>query len=96
MSPLRGEKPPRGPDDNGSDMPVLADGTWVVDRFEGGFAVLEHGDTKEHRDVPRTRLPEGTLEGDALVLVGGRLVRDEDGTSERNERIRRLFERLKE
>ena len=96
MSARRGGKPPTGPDEGVAPRPDLADGTWVVDRFEGGFAVLEHADTKEHRDVPRADLPEGVREGDALAAAGGRLSRDEDGTKARAERIRRLFERLKE
>ncbi len=38
----------------------------VVDRIEGGFAVVESEDGS-HRNIPLDELPEGTREGSVLV-----------------------------
>ncbi len=74
----------------------LQDGPWVLDRFEGGFAVLEHAVSKAHADVPRDGLPEGAREGDVLTASGGRLTLDAAETRDRAERIRKKFEGLLE
>ena len=75
---------------------------WILDRFEGDRAVLERAE-HEMLDLPRTLLPSGTREGDALRVtihadVGTSrvtLVRDEKETASRAAEARQLQETLR-
>lgn len=67
---------------------------WIVDRFEGGFAVCQNAATKAMRDVPRAELPEGVREGTSLVLRDGAWALDPADEAARAERIRRLMDDL--
>ena len=75
---------------------------WIVDRFEGERAVLERA-LHEMLDLPRTLLPAGAREGDALRVtiqadVGTSrviLVRDEKETAARAADLQRLQESLR-
>ena len=75
---------------------------WIIDRFEGGHAVLERA-LHEMLDLPRTLLPAGAREGDALRVtiqaeVGTSrvtLVRDEKETAARAADVQRLQETLR-
>ena len=70
---------------------------WILDRFEGDHAVLERT-LHEMVDLPRTLLPSGAREGDALRVtiqaeVGTSrvtLVRDEKETAARAAEVRQL------
>jgi hypothetical protein len=69
---------------------------WVIDRFEGGLAVLCADETNEVINVPRATLPAGAKEGDALRLNdAGNYVADPAETANRKERIKHLLQRLK-
>lgn len=62
---------------------------WIIDRFEGGFALCETGDDSIVA-IPRVDLPAGAREGSCLR-------REEDGTfaldlEAEAERRRKLFE----
>ena len=46
----------------------MAEEIWVIDRFEGDTAILE-SDSRSHIQVPRSALPQGAREGDALNVV---------------------------
>lgn len=67
---------------------------YIVDRIEGGVAVLERDDL-EFVDVPLSVLPEGVRQHDCLEEDGGAWRIDRDRTAERKrrveERMRRLF-----
>jgi hypothetical protein len=75
---------------------------WILDRFEGDRAVLERA-LHEMLDLPRTLLPLGAREGDALRVtihaeVGTSrvtLVRDEKETAIRAAEVRQLQETLR-
>ena len=75
---------------------------WIIDRFEGGHAVLERA-LHEMLDLPRSLLPSGTREGDALRVtihadVGTSrvtLVRDEQETARRAAEVRHLQKALR-
>ena len=67
---------------------------WVVDRFEGEFAVCQQTQTKEMRDVLRTELPEGAREGSVLRREKARWVLDEEEAQARSERIRKKMDGL--
>lgn len=67
---------------------------FVIDRFEGDFAVLEDGDCVLH-DVKRVFLPPDAAAGDAVVpLPDGRYAVDARRTTERRERIRKKINGL--
>jgi hypothetical protein len=61
----------------------------VVDRFEGRFAVLTHGEGELL--WPKDKLPGQTKEGDAMVLV---LKKDADATKDRAELAKTMLNEL--
>ncbi len=72
---------------------------YIIDRFEGGFAVLEE-DGGDHIDVPREQTPGNAHEGDVLEQAETGFIIREDLTRERRERIigkqKRLFKHRSE
>ena len=67
---------------------------WIIDRFEGEFAVLE-GETGM-LTVPRSSLPADIREGDAVTaLPDGRYALDAGRSERRRKQLSSLFERLK-
>jgi hypothetical protein len=71
---------------------------WVIDRIEGGIAVLESAETDETVERPKKDLPKGAKEGQVLTddgSAGGALRIDLEETAARAARIRERFERLK-
>lgn len=70
-------------------------GRWIIDRFEGDFALLENHETLEVKEFPRTDLPKSAKEGDVLIRNGGGLRLDLGETEARVARIRGRFDRLK-
>ncbi|MHB9146794.1 MAG: DUF3006 domain-containing protein [Symbiobacteriia bacterium] len=63
---------------------------WVIDRFEGEYAVLV-GDDRAVAQLPKANLPAGVKEGDVLRLD---LVLDEEETARRRARIAQETEDL--
>lgn len=67
---------------------------YIVDRIEGGVAVLERDDLA-FEDVPLSELPAGTVRHDCLELEGGVWRIDRERTEERKrlvaEKMRGLF-----
>ena len=78
----------------------------VVDRIEdGGVAVLSLGDGKRMIDLPLSRLPEGTGDGDHLRLTFDgepsertlkRAAKDRRSRADAAERVRKLQEHLEQ
>jgi Protein of unknown function (DUF3006) len=75
----------------------------VVDRVEEDTAVLSLGDGERTLDVPLSRLPEGTRDGDHLRLVFdgepsartlARAARDDDARADAEDRIKKMRDRL--
>ncbi len=76
----------------------------VVDRIEDGdVAVLDLGDGGRTLDLPLSRLPEGTTDGDHLRLTFdgepseqtlARAVKDRRSRDDAEDRVRKLQERL--
>lgn len=65
----------------------------TIDRIESGLAVLIGRDDGSVRlDLPLSLLPDGSREGDVLVL---RLERDEAATAETRKRVSLLLDKLK-
>lgn len=67
--------------------------TYVLDRLEGEFAVLEGADGRM-RDIPRRQLPEDIRPGDVLRLENGAWRRDEAETARRSAAVRRMMDDL--
>lgn len=65
----------------------------VVDRIEGGFAVVERGDGS-HCEIPLDELPEGTREGSALKRTESGWELDPDEERRRREKAAELTRRL--
>lgn len=60
---------------------------YVVDRFEGEWAMLEDADG-HIRSFPKTQMPIGVKEGDVLREEAGTFILDEQETQRRAEHIR--------
>ncbi|MBQ3552666.1 MAG: DUF3006 domain-containing protein [Clostridia bacterium] len=67
---------------------------FVLDRFEGEFALCEDEDGNMKR-IGKSALPQNIKEGDVLRFDGCSYVFDAERTKERQERIRKLLSRLK-
>jgi hypothetical protein len=63
---------------------------YVLDRFEGSFAVLEDSQGTMN-NVPKEMLPQNLKEGDVLKEAAGVYSFDAAATSERAERIKSLM-----
>lgn len=64
----------------------------VLDRFEGGYAVLETDSV--FLDIPREQLPQSACEGDVLELIDGRYIVNEAATAERRSRMLSKLKKL--
>lgn len=65
----------------------------IVDRFEGDYAVCEKEDRTMLR-IKRHRLPEGTAEGDVLVVDQDRISVDAEETKARRMKIQKMMDSL--
>ncbi|MCL2461373.1 MAG: DUF3006 domain-containing protein [Defluviitaleaceae bacterium] len=70
-------------------------GTYVIDRFEGGYAVCEDVETLETINLRKKELPPGAKDGDVIVRKDNVLLIDREQTEERKAKIKDLFEELK-
>lgn len=67
---------------------------YIIDRFEGGYAVCEH--EKDFVLIDKANIPTNAREGDILAIdKSGCYIIDEKETGLRRERIRRMMEKLK-
>jgi hypothetical protein len=65
----------------------------IIDRFEGELAVCEKSD-RTLVNIPRSRLPSGTREGDVLVRAGENIRIDPIETARRKKAAARNLKRL--
>ena len=65
---------------------------YIIDRFEGDFAVVEYGD--EMLNIKRLDLPDNAKVGDVLVRHDERFAVDVQQTAERRCEIQRLQDEL--
>ena len=66
---------------------------YVIDRFEGRFAVLE-AENGEFTGVERARLPDQAREGSVVVHSLGQFTLDEPATQARRARMREKLDAL--
>lgn len=64
----------------------------VIDRFEGGYALLLCGDQEIKVELPRELLPPGAGEGDILAVS---FQIDHQATAAQREKIAGLLDKLK-
>lgn len=65
----------------------------TVDRFEGDYAVCEKED-RTFIDIHMKDLPRGVKEGDVLIISGNIIIIDREETTKRNEKIKKLIDKL--
>ena len=66
----------------------------IIDRFEGEYAVCEKED-KTFVNIYRDKIPEGCKEGEVLLINDDDVVyRDNEGTGERERKIKELMGEL--
>ena len=65
---------------------------WVVDRFEGNFAICENRETKEIRKINLKELPENLKEGNVLKLQSNKYELD---LEEQQNIEKRIAEKMK-
>ena len=68
---------------------------YVIDRFEGDYAVLEDPITNEPEDFLKADMPTGARPGQTVVMQNGKWVIDYDDTNKRHDRIKSMFDRIK-
>lgn len=66
---------------------------YIIDRFEGEYAVLEE-ESGSHTDVPRALLPENAAEGDLLHYDGTAYRIDKAAAEIRRRRIEEKMRRI--
>ena len=66
----------------------------VIDRFEGGYAVLETETGMV--TLLREELPENAKEGDVLVLRGGKYTVNRQKTAERRRKLREKLRKIQD
>lgn len=65
---------------------------FIIDRFEGVYAVCEHDG--QMVEIPKARLPRGVRAGDALVCEDGVYRVDVQETARRREQAQKLIDEL--
>lgn len=66
---------------------------YIIDRFEGDFAVCEN-EHKELFNIPRNIIPANAREGDCLIEQEGIYIIDPKETEDRQTRIKRKMDNL--
>jgi ABC-type sugar transport system ATPase subunit len=61
---------------------------YVIDRFEGNYAICENRSTKEMKNINIYELPENIKEGDVLRYINNEYILDLELRSEIEERIK--------
>jgi hypothetical protein len=66
---------------------------YVIDRFEGEYAICEN-ESGEMIKIEKCRLPLGIVEGDVIIIDGYNISIDRDETEKRKVRIEKLMGEL--
>ena len=64
----------------------------IIDRFEGGFGIIETDDGFERID--RKLLPSAAKEGDYLIIEGSKITIDTEGSVRRKKEMKQLMDKL--
>jgi len=68
---------------------------YVLDRFEGSFAVLEDIETRENISIDMEHIPPGADAGDVMLKTDDGFMVDRAATEERKKRVDSLFNKIK-
>lgn len=68
--------------------------TFTIDRFEDNFAVCENRKTKEFINIPISKIPKDSKEGDILKFENNNYVVDEKYTLDTKNRIEKKIDKL--
>ena len=66
---------------------------YIVDRFEGEFAICEDDNKKMH-PIKKAELPKDVREGDCIRVIEHGYVIDVEATKERKEKVSKLMSSL--
>ncbi|MGN1467480.1 MAG: DUF3006 domain-containing protein [Ruminococcus sp.] len=66
---------------------------YIIDRFEGGKAVLEEDEGK-FKEVDKALLPENAQEGDCLIFENGKYTLNKEKSAKLKEDIDNLMDEL--
>ncbi len=66
---------------------------YIIDRFEGTYAVCED-ETKNMVNIPKYKLPMEVKEGDALIEVDGIIRIDDKEADERRKKVNQRMSKL--
>lgn len=68
---------------------------FVIDRFEGKYAVCEQTEDKAIINIPRYKVPIDAKEGDFLALENGFYVLSKEDTQSQKSKMKKLMQELK-
>lgn len=71
-----------------NDLKEELNAIYVIDRFEGNYAVCENRETQEMKNINIYELPENIKEGDVLKYENGKYILDIDLKQTIEERIK--------
>lgn len=64
----------------------------IIDRFEGGFGIIELDSGFERID--RKLLPSTAKEGDCIIIEGSRITIDTERNANRHKQLKQLMDKL--
>ena len=67
---------------------------YTIDRFEGDFAVCENRKTKEFINIPVSKIPKDSKEGDILKFENNNYIIDKTCTLNTKNRIEQKMDKL--
>ena len=72
----------------------IMENEFIVDRFEGEYAVCENTKTKEMCNIEIEKLPENIKEGNVIRFENGKYIKDEIKEKEISDRIKEKMDDL--
>ncbi len=67
---------------------------YIIDRFEGKFAVCEKADSEDIVNIEINLISDNVREGDVITFKSGYYVFDEEKTNNRKNAVKRKFDTL--
>lgn len=75
-------------------MKMMEKDIWVIDRFEGNYAICENRKTKEKREIEKEKLPKEIKEGSVLSYKDGKYEVDLEEEKKIEERIQKKMKSI--
>src|SRR5574344_1827650 len=77
-----------------SERIIQMDEMYVIDRFEGDYAVCENRETGEMRNIEKSLLPESVKEGTVLERENGNYIIDVETEKQIEKRVAEKMKKL--